>query len=104
MSNDDFTEAMLEIYRRAKSEAGYEARIFLRMVVEHGGVGAAQRLLHAPKVSDGYTALWQRGRLDLTVEAVVLQPEWLDLFDDDERRIAIDRLENYGYSGHLPTS
>jgi hypothetical protein len=31
---EQFHEAMLEVYRRAKSEAGYSANIFLRMVVE----------------------------------------------------------------------
>lgn len=98
----DFTEAMLNIYRRAKSEANYEARIFLSMVVERGGLETARYLIHASKVSDGYTALWQRGRLDLTVEAVILEPQWHELFSDVERRVAIDRLKAYGYTGQLP--
>ncbi len=101
-TKDDFTEAMLDIYRRAKAEAKYEARIFLGMVVESGGLETAQYLLHAPKVSDGYTALWQRGRLDLTVEAMILDPRWHGLFSDDERKIAVDRLRTYGYTGQLP--
>src|SRR5687767_6850060 len=89
----DFNEAMLDIYRRAKSEANYEARIFLRMVVERGGLETARYLLHAPKVSDGYTALWERGRLDLTVEAMILNEKWHHLFTCEERRIAVDRLK-----------
>jgi hypothetical protein len=96
-----FHEAMLEIYRRAKSEAGYSANIFLRMVVERGGLKTAKYLLHAPMVSDGYTALYERKRLDLTVEAVMLDAKWQDLFTDQERQIAIDRLRQYGYSGVL---
>jgi hypothetical protein len=98
----DFSEAMLNIYRRAKSEANYEARIFLRMVVEKGGLETARYLLHASKVSDGYTALWERDRLDLTVEAVILAPEWRPLFTMEERRIAVDRLRAYGFTGELP--
>jgi hypothetical protein len=98
----DFNEAMLNIYRRAKSEANYEARIFLRMVVETGGLETARYLLHALKVSEGYTALWERSRLDLTVEAVILAPEWRSLFTGEERRIAVDRLRAYGYTGQLP--
>ena len=100
---DDFTEAMLNIYRRAKSEARYEARIFVGLVVERGGLDTARYLLHEPKVSAGYTALWERGRLDLTVEALILEPKWTDLFTADERRIAIDRLKAYGYQGVLPS-
>jgi hypothetical protein len=96
---EQFHEAMLEVYRRAKSEAGYSANIFLRMVVERGGLQTAKYLLHVLAVSDGYTALYERNRLDLTVEAVVLDPKWQDMFTDQERQIAIDRLCQYGYSG-----
>ena len=75
-AESQFNEAMLNIYRRAKAEAGYNATRFLSMVVEHGGLETARYLLHAGTVSEGYTALWERKRLDLTVEAMVLRPEW----------------------------
>jgi len=97
-----FNEAMVDIYRRAKAEAGYNATRFLSMVVERGGLETARYLLHAATVSEGYTALWERKRLDLTVEAMILRPEWQALFADVERRIAVNRLREYGYSGSLP--
>lgn len=92
-----FHSAMLDIYQRAKSEAGYNASRFLSMVSDLGGYEAARTLLHAPKVSDGYTALWERNHLDLTVEAVILKSEWRDLFSEAERKIAQERLLEYGY-------
>ena len=98
----NFHEAMLGIYRRAKAEAGYNATRFLSLLVERGGLETARYLLHAPTVSEGYAALWERKRLDLTVEAMIVQPEWQALFSDDERRIAVNRLREYGYSGSLP--
>lgn len=97
-----FHDAMLDIYRRAKSEAGYTATRFLGMLVERGGLETARYLLHTLTVSDGYTALWQRGRLDLSVEAIVLTPKWQPLFSKEELRIAVDRLREYRYSGSLP--
>ena len=66
----EFHEAMLNIYRRAKAEAKYNATLFLQMVVDHGGLQAARTLINSNIVSTGYTALWDRGRLDLTVEAM----------------------------------
>jgi hypothetical protein len=72
-----FHEAMLDIYRRAKAEADYNA-------------------------TRGYTALWERKRLGLTVEAPILQPAWQVLFSDAERSIAVNRLREYGYSASLP--
>ena len=101
-AESQFNEAMLNIYRRAKAEAGYNATRFLSMVVEHGGLETARYLLHAETVSEGYTALWERKRLDLTVEAMILRPEWQVLFSDVERRIAVNRLREYRYSGSLP--
>ena len=63
-----------------------------------GGYETARTLIHSPTVSEGYTALWERGRLDLTVEAVILQHEWRDLFSELEREIARRRLVEYGYN------
>jgi hypothetical protein len=54
-------------------------------------------LLSAPSVSDGFTALWERNRLDLSVEAVVLQSRFASLFTDNEREQARARLQEYGY-------
>ena len=67
-TDDGFDGAMFDIYRRAKSEAKYNASLFLQMITTNGGLATAKTLTNAPKVSDGYTALYMRGRLDLTVE------------------------------------
>lgn len=92
-----FNRAMVAVYEHAKRETGYNATRFLQMVSEHGGLATARQLLHSSHVSDGFTALWERRRLDLAVEAVVLQPEFETLFSDDEREIARERLASYGY-------
>jgi hypothetical protein len=93
-----FDLAMMEIYTRAKSEANYTASIFHRMLCERGGLATAKYLINDRTVSDGYTALWERGRLDLTVEAVVFDnPRWHPLFDADEIERARRRLEDYRY-------
>lgn len=93
-----FHEAMLEIYGRAKTECKYNANRFLQMVVERGGLQTARYLLHAPGLSDGFTALWQCNRLDLTVEAYVLKQEWRGLFTEEEIKIAAKRLSELGYT------
>ena len=92
-----FTGAMLDIYRKAKTEADYVASRFLQMVHENGGFQTAHSLVHNKTPSEGYTELWKRKRLDLTVEALVLKPEWNELFTDEDRAAARKRLEDYGY-------
>jgi hypothetical protein len=99
-----FHSAMLDIYKTAKAEAGYNATRFLSMVSEQGGLQTARTLLHATTVSEGYTALWDRDRLDLTVEALVIEPRWVTLFSTEERAMAIARLKEYGYSRPFPAS
>lgn len=93
-----FHEAMLSIYERAKTECKYNAARFLQMVGDRGGLQTAKYLLHAPGLSDGFTALWECKRLDLTVEAFVLKPEWRGLFTEEEIGVATRRLTDLGYS------
>lgn len=91
-------DARLDVARRSKSEAGYKPTLFIQMISERGGLGTAKALLAAPGTSDGFAALWERGRLDLTVEAVVLRPEFQVLFSRQEIDVARRRLGDHGYS------
>jgi hypothetical protein len=96
-----FHARMIEVYSAAK-EIGYNATRFLGMVSEHGGLETARMLLNASQVSEGYIALWERQHLELTVEAVIMEDHWFPLFTNAERRVAIRRLRDYGYSRPLP--
>jgi hypothetical protein len=42
----EFTQAMFDIYRRAKVEAGYNASIFFQMISDRGGVRTAKALIN----------------------------------------------------------
>jgi hypothetical protein len=92
-----FTEAMFDIYKRALREADYHASRFHQMITDDGGYETAKTLIHAPHPSEGYTALWERHRLDLTVEALILDSQWDELFDEADRQAARARLEQYEY-------
>lgn len=93
-----FDLEMENIYRRAKFEAKYNATRYLLMLHEHGGLETAHILINAPTVSEGFTKLWYRGRLDLTVEALIFDnPEWHVLFTKEELNIVRKRLADYHY-------
>ena len=92
-----FDLAMMDIYREA-TQIGYTPSIFHQMITKQGGVAAAKQLINAPKPSDGYTRLWELERLDVSVEAVVLEnEEWHPLFTHHELEICRRRLKDYGY-------
>ena len=93
-----FDAAMMDIYRSAYSEAHYNATRYHQMLADHGGLETAQILINAGTVSDGYAALWERGRLDLTVEALVFDhPEYHHLFTPEELVRVRERLQEYRY-------
>jgi len=99
-----FDDAMMNVYRRALNDCHYNATRFLQMLYDHRGLETARLLLHASGVSEGYVALWERKRLDLTVEALILMAEWRPLFSEEERDIARRRLSEYGYKADTARS
>ena len=93
-----FDLEMVNIYRRAKYEAGYTATRYFQMLNDHGGLETAKILINSPTVSEGYTALYMRGRLDLTIEAMIFDnPDWQPLFSKEELNIVSKRLIEYQY-------
>lgn len=93
----DFHKEMLEIYRRAKEECGYNATRFLQMVANDGGLKTARKLLATAEPSDGFTELWRNHRLDLAMENLVLKSKYRSLFTAQEIDIARERLKSYGF-------
>jgi hypothetical protein len=91
-----FDRAMQHIYDEATT-FGYRPTFFLKMLAEHGGVETARRLVRGSATS-GFETLWEHGRLDLSVEALILQPQWRELFSDEEAKIARRRLKDFGYA------
>ena len=94
--SDNFDEAMLDIYRKADRELGIKFKNFLDKVVTLGAINAAKHFLHDP-LQSGFTTLWEHKRLDLTMEALVIQREWAHLFTERELDEARKRLADHGW-------
>jgi len=69
-----------------------------RMLNLYGGVEWAHRLLRERGTTDGFTSLWEKRRLDLSVEAFVVLSWYTSLFSEDEREEARRRLTAYGFN------
>lgn len=90
---NEFHESMLNIYRQAKSEANYDARRFIQMLHEHRGVETAKRLINEGRVPEGFIVLWEKRRLDLTFEAMIMRTEkYHPLFTEEELKKCAKRL------------
>lgn len=93
----EFHRAMIATYRRTQVEVHYNPSLFIRMISDLGGLETARRLVRSSTPSDGFRVLWEAGRLDLTAEAQILRPEFSDLFSDELREQARQRLDAHDY-------
>ena len=76
---------------------GYHPTVFRQMLAEHGPVETARMVIMSPDIPVGLTILFERGRLDLTTEAKVLNGRFCRLFDKDLLIRARNRLQQYHY-------
>jgi hypothetical protein len=92
-----FHSAMVAGIEISKREVGYNPTRFAQMVGELGGLEAARHLLRGRDASDGFTTLWEHGRLDISVEAVVLLPSYHELFTAEQLETARRRLTEHRF-------
>ena len=92
-----FHQAMLDVYELAGRQTGYWANYFLRSVRANGGLATARDLLWKSGTSKGFERLKKEGRLDLSMEAVMLRPEFRELFSAEEAARASERLAAHGF-------
>jgi len=58
---------------------------------------SARRLLSGSRESDGFWELADRGKLELSLEALAVKKQFTPLFTDEEANNALIRLLNAGY-------
>ncbi len=92
-----FHEDMNNIYFTAKKKLKYNASRFIQLVSKEGGLKAAKQLISKSGGTYGFEVLWENNRLDLSVEALVIRPEYQELFTEGEREVCRQRLKEFGY-------
>ncbi|WP_066738181.1 hypothetical protein [Cupriavidus sp. D384] len=96
-TDESFTAFLREKAAEAKRDTGYPPNQFIKMLNADGGYATASRLLAAKNPSDGFVALSTKHRLDLTVEALVLETKWIAYFDDLLLKEAERKLKGANY-------
>ena len=69
----------------------------MRPVAAEDALKNARRCLSGSRLSNGFTALQGQGRLDLSLEALVIDKRFTQLFTDEEANEALTRLLEAGY-------
>ena len=69
----------------------------MRPVAAEEAMKSAHRCLSGRRLSDGFNALKDQGRLDLALEAMAIDKRYTGLFSDEEANEALTRLLEAGY-------
>ena len=97
-----FHMAMLQISDDVTAACdGYRPTQFRRLVSEEGGLGAARFVLHGTKPSSDFKELFRCNRLELSMEVLVTQEPWCQLFTQEELGQARKTLADVGFSNSL---
>ena len=79
---------------RAKAET---LGIKMRPVAEAEALKTAKRTLSGNRLSDGFNQLLAKNALNLSLEALVIDKRFTELFTDEEANEALMRLLEVGY-------
>ena len=90
-------EAFIAAWAAAREKA-LALGVKMRPVKDDEAVKAAQRCLDSHRESDGFWTLADKGRLDLSLEALAVKKQFGALFTDEQANTALTRLLDAGYT------
>lgn len=96
----ELRERYISTYNQCK-KFRYFPRAFLDMVVSNEDiVEVTKKLIHKEGGTSGFTTLFEKKRMDLSVEKIILEPKYRKLFTCEDLQAAYNRLKQYEYD-HL---
>ena len=81
----------------ANREKAAAIGVRMRPVEEADAMKNAHRCLTGNRISDGFSILSDKGHLELSLEALVIDKRFTALFSDEEANNALMRLLDAGY-------
>ena len=87
-------EKFVQAWTKARSDA---QKLGIRLRPMDITLQAAHRCLTGHRESDGFFPLADKGRLDLSLEALAVKKQFTALFSDEEVNNALTRLLEAGY-------
>jgi len=87
-----FHKSVLDAYCDSVKYCGLREARFLKMVDDDGAVKAVKRMLGSNQFVYRVTELVNCGHPEFSAEHLVLRPEYAELFTEQERLIALNRL------------
>ena len=92
-----FTEALIKNCEEAQNASSYRGIRFMQTVQKFGGVKTAKEIIRKGRLSDEFEILVNAGLIKLTMEALVVDRRFAELFTDEEVNSCYEVLCEYGY-------
>ncbi len=92
------TEQLFAAVLAQNRDKAAQLGVRIRPVEAADALKNAKRILGGSRTSDGFSLLAQKGRLDLSLEALATDKRFTGLFTDEEANEALMRLLEAGYS------
>ena len=89
-----FHEELIKLYHTMIRDCGHRAAKLLSLIDELGAVGAVAKIVGKNLPSLTFVKLYNKHRIDLTLEAFILRDEFRVLFTVDIIKKCMNRLEN----------
>lgn len=90
----EFDSKMHQLYERISRDCNYSATRFKKLLNSDGGYKTAQKLLvDSHQNSDGFVKLLENNCLNLSMECLVQQEPWCQLFTESELKVAKNRTQ-----------
>ena len=92
-----FETDLLQRCQEAKAEGLCNPDRLCQRIQKYGGIRTAQELIRTGRVSDTFDSLRRNDRLDLSLEALVVDDRYAELFTDAEVNACFMLLCEYGF-------
>lgn len=89
---NEFSEAVRTAIEES-IEIGYRPTFLIQMLENRHAVEVAKSLVVQSTIQDGFRRMHEHGRLDLTIESIMLEPRFASLFTEGELEAARWRLK-----------
>lgn len=94
---DLFNKTIVEKIKECEKLTGIRDEKLLQNTEKFGGVEACRNILKRKQYSKCFLTLKEKGRLDLSIEALVVDSRFSQLFSDDEVNFCFESLCEVGY-------
>ena len=93
-----FHQEMIALYKRMTKELKYKSPRLMDLINKYGGYEAAVKYITTENNVQDFAVLWENERLDLSVEALITNARYRELFMDDIVKYCDRKLEEYSYA------